>query len=408
MKTISDFSLPQSNSLPALPALLPSEGAQSRTTERPRKSGPSRQREFSASGFAIVSSEALSFFPELTQHLGADPHALLRLAGIEPSILASRGSVLEYRSLIELLEITARTLQCPDFGLRFAALQGGTRVMGPIGVVMKNSQTVGQALGYCKKQIHAYSLATRVRFMPDRPHHKLFVGLEILLDGVAQKAQIVEHALMLANLNVIDISSETARARQISFRHAPVSAPSVYREAFQCDVRFGEDVDGLVLEERDLLCPVVRPDEQVYRIATSFIDEHFPPAKPPLHARVRSLIGQYLASDSAYERIAADLCMHPRTLQRHLRNEGRTFEGIKDEVRQEAALRFLQRPDIPLTQVAAKLGYADQTVLSRSCCRWFDATPGELRRRATNALHGFSASHAASASNTGSATPDEC
>jgi AraC-like DNA-binding protein len=332
--------------------------------------------------FDIVHADTLRFFPELVEDLGGDPAALLRQVRIDPSAITKRGSILEYRAVVNLLENAATELKCPDFGLRLAALQGGTRVMGPIGVVMKNSKKVGQALGYCKQQIQAYSRATRVVFMPDRPNHKVLVGVEILLDRLPKKSQVIEHALLLASLNIIDISGGAARVRQVSLREQPVSAPSVYRAAFGCDVLFGAEADGLVLEEKDLVCPIIDPDEQIYEIATSFIADHYPPGTPPMHARVRGLVNRYLGSqDCTNERIAAELCMHPRTLQRRLKCEGKTFESIKEEVRREVVLRYLQRLDMPLTEVAEKLGYAEQSVLSRSCYRWFAASPRELRER---------------------------
>src|ERR1700761_1976558 len=72
---------------------------------------------------------------------------------------------------------------------------------------------------------------------------------------------------------------------------------------------------------------------------------------------------------------AGELCMHPRTLQRRLKFEGRKFESIKDEVRREAALRYLQQPNVPFTEIASRLGYSEQSVLIRSCDRWFSASP---------------------------------
>jgi AraC-like DNA-binding protein len=333
--------------------------------------------------FDVVHADAIRFFPDLVESLGGDTEGLLRRARIDPAVLLKRGSILEYRAMLNLFEIAATELRCPDFGMRLAGWQGGTRVMGPIGVAMKNSQTLGQALGYCAKQIRAYSLATRVRFVPDRPNHKLFVGLEILLDGVEGKSQVVEHGMLLANLNVMDITGGAARVRRVSFRHAPLSPLSVYQAAFGCEVQFKAGADGIVFEEQDLLCPVMDPDEQVYEMATSFIASHYPPTTPPVHARVRALIDRYLAGeDCTNERIAADLCMHPRTLQRRLKFEGKSFEIIKDKVRQEVAMRYLKCADMQFTQIAEKLGYADQSVLSRSCYRWFSASPRELRERA--------------------------
>ena len=333
-------------------------------------------------GFDIVHPDAIRFFPELVAESGVDPEALLRSARIDPLVLSSRGSVLPYSAMVNLLENAAAQLRCPDFGLRLAALQGGTRVMGPIGIAMKNSQTLGQALGYCAKQIQAYSLATRVRFLPDRPHHKLFVRLEVLLDGLANKPQVIEHALALAALNVIDITGGAARVRHVSFRHLPLSSMDLYQDAFGCKVVFGADADGIVFFEQDLLCPVIDPNEQVYEMATSFIANRYPPRTPPLYARVRSLISLYLGdADCSNERVAAELCMHPRTLQRRLKCEGKSFESIKDEVRREVAIRYIKRGEITFAQVAEKLGYAQQSVFSRSCYRWFAASPRELREQ---------------------------
>lgn len=333
--------------------------------------------------FDIVHADALAFLPELVTELGGDPEALLREARIDPAILRTSSSVLEYRSFVHLLELAAARLSVPDFGLRFAERQRGGKVIGPVGVVMKNSKTVGEALGYCAKHIHAYSVATRVKFRPDRPNHKLFIAFEVLLDRVLDTRQVAEHALALANLNVIHITQGHARARQVRFRHQPMIPVIGYRNHFGCDVLFEQPADGIVFTEQDLLCEIADPDEQVYEMATTFIDLRYPPEAPPIHTRVRGLVLRHLGRDRCNnESIAAEMCMHPRTLQRRLRTEGWSFESIKDEVRREAALRYLQHGDMTLTRVAEKLGYAETSVLSRSCYRWFDTSPLQLRRSA--------------------------
>lgn len=336
--------------------------------------------------FDIVQTEAIRFFPELVADRGGDPEALLRAARIDTRVLSRRGSILEYRAMVNLFEIAATQLQCPDFGMRLAVRQGGTRVMGPIGIVMKNSRTLGQALGYCARQIQAYSLATHVKFVPNRARHNLFVELEIRVAGLPRKSQLIEHDLLLAALNVMDVTGAVARVRHVSFRHLPLSPADVYQDAFGCQVSFGANADGLVFEERDLLCPVIHADAEVHEMATSFIAQHFPPGMSPLYARVRSLITRYLSEpDCSIERIAEEFCMQPRKLQRRLQCEGRSFESTKDEVRREAALRYLQRADIPFARVAEKLGYTGYSSLARSCLRWFSASPHEVRARSVPA-----------------------
>jgi AraC-like DNA-binding protein len=101
-----------------------------------------------------------------------------------------------------------------------------------------------------------------------------------------------------------------------------------------------------------------------------------------LSERVRVLISRYLETeDCTSERIASEICVHPRTLQRRLQREGQSFESIKSAVRREVALRYLQRTQIPFAQIAERLGYSEHSVLSRSCYRWFAATPRKLREQ---------------------------
>lgn len=334
----------------------------------------------SIGGFSVVHSDALRFYADLVQSLGGDPAKLVGAIGVDIGALSGR-TALEYADLVNLLRHSAEVLDTPDFGLRLAQLQRGGKVIGPVGIVMKNSATVGQALGYCAKHIHAYSRAARVRFKPNRPAENLLLYLDILLDSALDVRHAVEHALALANFNIMDISQGAAQARELLFRHEPLFPVREYRDVFGCDVRFGQEVDGLVLKESDLQCPVVESDDQILEMATDFIAAKFPPALPPLHSLVRNIVQRHLASGNCtFETIADELCVHPRTLQRRLKDEGTAFETIRDQVRRDIALRLIKQKNMPLTQIAHQIGYAETSVLSRSCQRWFGETPEQLRR----------------------------
>jgi AraC-like DNA-binding protein len=73
--------------------------------------------------------------------------------------------------------------------------------------------------------------------------------------------------------------------------------------------------------------------------------------------------------------------MHPRTLQRPLRDEGTTVEAIKEDVRGDRAERYLAHQDMPLSQVSALLDYSEQSALGRASRRWFQASPKAYRQQ---------------------------
>lgn len=333
--------------------------------------------------FELAHGGTLALFPELVRELGGDADSYMRHVGIDPSALAQCAPRLNYRAMIALLEHAAACLRLPDLGMRLAARQGGGAVFGPIGVVMRNSGTFGDALRYVADHIHAYSLSASLPIEQDRASGRVLVGFDILLDHAPVRSQTMEQLLLLAHYNALDITDGRARVREIRFRHQPVSPPQVYRRYFGCEVRFDQPADCMVYTEDDLAAPVTGPDAQHYAMATFFINANYPVATAPMRARVRGLVMRHLGlSDCRVDRVAAALCLHPRTLHRRLQWEGTSFEEIKDEVRRDLALYYLGQTSVPFTRISEKLGYSETSVLSRSCLRWFGTSPRDLRSRA--------------------------
>jgi AraC-like DNA-binding protein len=118
----------------------------------------------------------------------------------------------------------------------------------------------------------------------------------------------------------------------------------------------------------------------VYRAATSFIDAEFDRHTPPLQAQARGVIKRFLGTPyCTNSRIASELNLHPRTLHRRLKAEGTSFQQVKDEVRRDAMIYYLQETDLDLICISERLGFAEQSVMTRTCNRWFSAPPTKLR-----------------------------
>jgi AraC-like DNA-binding protein len=330
--------------------------------------------------FDAVHARLLRFFPELVIELGGDPELLMQQIGIHPEDGTNEQPGVTYRNTVDLIELAAAELQCPDFGMRLATLQTGAGMFGPLGAVMKNSQTFGDALEYVSQHSYAHSLAARIWLQWSRSSRTVFVGHDILLDHIPNRSQAMEQILLVGHLAAKEITGGSARVREVHFRHQPVSSRRTYRRNFGCEVRFGQNEDGVVFSERDLACPVIDPDSQAYQAATSFIDARFTRHSPPLHAQARGVIKHLLGTEyCTNERVAAALKLHPRTLHRRLQLEGTTFQQIKDEVRRDALLYFLRKTNLEFALISEKLGFAEQSVMTRSCNRWFLASPTRVR-----------------------------
>jgi AraC-like DNA-binding protein len=334
---------------------------------------------------AMVRVDVLRKFKEIVIQLGGDPSALLSKAQIEPATLNNRHAVIPHRTFVRLLERASVELACPDFGMRLAAAQGGVKVLGPLGYVMGNSRTVREAFRYAIEHIQFYSTAVHMSFKERRAESAVFLRVEFFFSRVPHYPQTLERALLLTQNSALNISNGQVRAREIWFTHEPLSPVSTYREYFGAEVRFGQSMNGLVFADRDLDIPNPTADPQVYELAANFIEDRFPATDSVFGPRIRMIVERLLLSgDCTYRSVASMLGMHPRALQRRLRAEGESFEAIKDSVRREVALRYLKESSMPLIRVAKLLGYSETSALSRSCYRWFSASPRQLREAATD------------------------
>lgn len=342
-------------------------------------------------------ANVLRQFKALVASLGGDAADLLRQSPSEPCVLDAGDGLIPSPLWGQLLERASAELGCRDFGMRLAAAQATQHEAtfpSSSGTGLRAVPTPDQVLRHCADHVHSQSPVTKLRFETLPSERTVSLMLEVPAQAPARQRQEVEHAMLLARHAIHAFSGGRVRAREVRLAHEPLAEISTYRNNFNATLRFGERMNGLFFDEQDFAGPApgVPPGmapRMAPRIAieqretdSNAIDERFHAAATTLSTRVRSMIARLLLEgDCTYERIASAFGVHPRTLQRRLKKEGESFESIKDSVRRDVALRYLQQPNFSLVQVTEILGYSETSVLSRSCRRWFAASPRELRNK---------------------------
>lgn len=331
---------------------------------------------------SIVRVEALRLYREVVRDLGGDPIGLLGHNHIDPAHLDEKDALISYRSMIRLLEATAAELRMPDFGLRLATRQGGASVLGPLEVAMRNAATVGDAYRYCAAHLQVYSPAVQIQLQHEQAHGRWRMRFDILLDRLPDCGQAVENALCLTHHAVLALSGGRFGARETWFAHARRMPRSVYQRYFDGPVRFEQSMNAVFFGSDDFSQRIRESDPRLYEMASAYIDSQYPTSASRLAPRVRLLLQDMMVhGQSSSARLAQTLGMHARTMQRRLRQEGTTFDTLRDGVRRDLAKHYLRDTDMPLSRIAVMLGYSESSVLTRSCRRWFACSPRAFRSR---------------------------
>lgn len=95
-----------------------------------------------------------------------------------------------------------------------------------------------------------------------------------------------------------------------------------------------------------------------------------------LATRVRKhLIGAMGGGGTSMARVAKDLGMSTRGLQRHLAAEATTYNDLVDAVREEFAKRYLARGTLSASEVAYLIGFVEPPAFFKAFKRWTGMTP---------------------------------
>lgn len=176
---------------------------------------------------------------------------------------------------------------------------------------------------------------------------------------------------------------EEARLTALHFRHPAPAYAARYHSFFRMPVHFERPRDELVFPRELLDRPLEGDFPALHRQAEALVEQ-----------RVARLTGQgvadrvaaALARDPALlagdlADAAAALGLGPRTLQRRLRAEGRSFGEIQDAARYRRAAAWLSAPDADIEAVSEALGFADRRSFTRAFRRWAGVTPSAYRDR---------------------------
>jgi AraC-like DNA-binding protein len=319
--------------------------------------------------------------------LGGNPSRLLRQAGIDPATLSRLTAFISFEVLTDLLERSGAELRCPDFGLRLAERQD-IGILGTLAVAMRYSVSVGEAMQCVSKYLEVYNAAFAFTIRTEEPRGKARLEFRLLQERSLPWAQTAEHGIGLTWRIMTLLSEGRCHLHQVWFPHAAVANEAKYRARFNAPLFFRAGQAALTVAETDLELPISENIRELHDVATRHLDSQVSRGRTTITVQVRQAVEALLGIGTcSRDDVARTLHMHPRTLQRRMWKEGNTFEAIKDEARRDLARRYLSQPDLPFTQIAALLGYSEQSAFGRSCRRWFDMTPREARARLSSSVH---------------------
>ncbi len=173
--------------------------------------------------------------------------------------------------------------------------------------------------------------------------------------------------------------------RRATFTGVAPGDRSDFDRVFRCPLEFDGPDASLVLARSTWAQPNPAADHTLAGVldehAQMLLERRAPPVAAPLPDRVRALLSAELrGGEPTLERIAGQLDLAPRTVQRHLADANLSFADLLTEQRRSLAATYLADAEVSLAEVAFLLGFSEQSAFSRAYKRWTGVSPGAARK----------------------------
>ena len=322
----------------------------------------------------------MSGFDNLVRELGADPRHILSSVGLPENYFASHheDDLMPYEQAEILLGAASRATQC----IHFSALLGSRQTMGVVGVIaylMRQCSTVG----------------TAVQALLD--HHSVHVKDALTLEFSESREQAwvsyrsststglnnISEEMAMAHLLVImrGLCNDRFKATRVNFRHRQPQDLFPYLKIFSAPVYFEQNETEMVFAKHWLDKPILHADPGLRQILQTHVMQLEEDNSVDLLESVSSIIREMLPTRScSIDMVASQMALHPRTLQRMLKEQGSSFSSLLESVRKVIATERLSNSAVPIIQLSDYLGYADNTAFTRAFKRWYGTTPKQWRK----------------------------
>jgi AraC-like DNA-binding protein len=314
---------------------------------------------------------------EGARHHGLPLPALLQRAGIADALLQAPLARVSQQQYASLLRVLRRALRDELWGLTGRPLRPGS-------------------FAQCARQlVHTATLEEALR-RGFALQHLLIDDFTPRLDreGPLARVRLVRHAPFNPRLDYAQKAfmlfafglASWLVARRVPLVGVDYTEPPPGGETsrvYQAPIRHGQPHLGFVFEARWLALPVVQNEQSLREFLAQAPGNLLVKYRDSgsTSERIRRLLRRHLGGEMpSLDLLASQLGSTAQTLRRRLREEGRGYQALKDDLRRDAAIALLGEPGWSLIEVANRVGFSETSTFHRAFKKWTGVSPGEYRQ----------------------------
>lgn len=317
----------------------------------------------------------------LTKNYQLDLKAFLSTRNIELKTLQIKGEKIQACYVTELIDEAIALTR--DYGILFKLAETATpNSLGILGYLMLHSKNIGEAMAKLCRYYPLIGKTLKPMLILDKETYKL----SLVLNHNGEVSHLEKYSAeihLCAILNLINkIIPQKIFPISVTFRHGKPFNLAEYQKAFGDKLFFDETENALIFDAVQLETKTICENPYLLKV---FENEAEQCLGMNVHGGLKDKVSGYILIatgelDVSLESVAKKVGMHPRTLQKKLKEEGESFIELLSKVRQKLAVHYLLK-GLDSGTIASYLGYCELSPFLRAFKKWYGMTPKEWLMR---------------------------
>ncbi len=286
-------------------------------------------------------------------------------------------TITQYRTLLK----NAVTVSGDDSIVFKAAANLAPTIHGPVGIAASASPTFLEALNVVS---HYGCLRNPFGSMQVEASGKyVSLSVEIFEEVGDQIEPALDFMVSTIAGTLAGMSDVPLRDFHLNLKRQRPENYRTYEALTPCPIRYGQKTNSFVFRKSDLERELPSANQEVCREALERCNAIYSLQHTPAD-EIEAVYTQFVRMSGQIcniEKVADEMGMSARTLQRRLKKHGKTYQELLDQWLSQEAVKYLVDENLTVEVAAVLLGYGDEANFRRAFKRWFDVAPGVYRRQ---------------------------
>jgi AraC-like DNA-binding protein len=304
--------------------------------------------------------------------------ALLIQEGVDPADLADPESRIPLKIILEESEICAQVTGNPAFGIH-AAISAEKGDFGLFEYLSVSAATLGDSIRASSKYLTLLSDGAVIDLVYEGDFAIWRHHLTLDAPGPPAAHEFVVCSFFQSTARALGFKP---RPIEVHFIHDKPSYVEEYEKFFDAPLRFNMQYNESVMPRWGLDIPLITRDDALHAMLTRHADNALErlALRPLFSQRVRNIIREQMKTgEIGVKDMSCRLRMSERTLRRRLAGEGAGYKELVDEVRKDLARDYLTTSELPISEIARRIGFTNPSAFYRAFREWYGVAPAEFR-----------------------------